>query len=402
MSSHVTLASVMNAGFTQYAATANTLTAAHYRVVEDILRCRTSDAGMRSEQCDQCGHEHILYNSCRNRHCPQCQAIARIRWVQNRMEELLPVPYSHVVFTIPQELNPWALRNKNAFYSLLFRSVKETLTELAGDPKRLGAQIGFIMMLHTWGQTLIDHPHVHCIVPAGGIAHDDNRWIPCKNAFLFPVKVISKLFRGKVLAYFKDGVADGTIEAHGALQNMVAKSKEFRRLIDSLYKKEWVVYIKKPMEGPAAVVEYLGNYTHRIAIANSRIQNMDKVNKTVTFSYKDYADQNRKKEMTLSTDEFIRRFLLHVVPAGFMRIRHCGFMGCRARPVALERLRTVFKAMKPYKPVKLRDKKQWYELVREKTGKDPRVCSMCKLGIMRIVTVSESVKRSGVGTMKLQ
>ena len=401
MSNNITLASILESGFAKFSENSTSLTSAHCRVVEDILRCRTSDAGSRSEQCDQCGQKHILYNSCRNRHCPQCQAIARIRWVQNRMEELLPVPYSHVVFTIPQELNPWALRNKKEFYSLLFRSVKETLVELADDPKRLGAQIGFIMMLHTWGQTLIDHPHIHCIVPAGGIAYDDDRWIPCKNAFLFPVKVVSKLFRGKLLSYFKEAVENKTIVPHGSLA-LTPGCKELRCFMDTLYKKEWVVYIKKPMEGPAAVVEYLGNYTHRIAIANSRLHAMDPYKKTVTFSFKDYADQNKKKDMTLATDEFIRRFLLHVVPTGFMRIRHCGFVSCRARPVAIERLRKVFKTMKPYMPVKKRIKTPWYELVKDKTGKDPRICSKCNKGIMRVVAVSESVRRRDAGTMKIQ
>jgi hypothetical protein len=209
--------------------------------------------------------------------------------------------------------------------------------------------VGFIMMLHTWGQTLVDHPHVHCIVPAGGIAFDDNRWVPCKNAFLFPVKVLSKLFRGKMVSGFRDAVQSGTIKAHGTLQNTNSECKKFRRLIDVLYKKDWVVYVKKPMNGPAAVLEYLGNYTHKIAIANSRLRTMDTKNNTVSFSYKDYADNNKKKEMTLVTNEFIRRFLLHVVPSGFMRIRHCGFLSCRDRSVALEQLRTVFKTMKPYK-----------------------------------------------------
>lgn len=236
MSHQVTLASVLESGFSQHSKNSTSLTSAHYRVVDDILRCRTSDAGSRSEQCDHCGQKHVLYNSCRNRHCPQCQAIARIRWVDNRMEELLPVPYSHVVFTMPQELNPWALRNKKEFYSLLFRSVKETLLELGDDPKRLGASVGFIMMLHTWGQNLMDHPHVHCIVPAGGIAHDDNRWIPCKNSFLFPVKVVSKLFRGKLLSYFKEAVENKTIVPHGSLV-FSPGCKELRRFMDTLYKK---------------------------------------------------------------------------------------------------------------------------------------------------------------------
>ncbi|NLD91123.1 MAG: IS91 family transposase [Fibrobacter sp.] len=389
MNTKPTLATILRNGFTAYAEKAS-LTAAHYRVVDDILRCRTPESGTRNEQCDSCGAMHHLFNSCRNRHCPQCQLIAKVRWIQNRMDELLPVPYSHVVFTIPQELNPWVLRNKKVLYTILMRSVKETLLELGEDPKRLGATLGFIMMLHTWGQNLMDHPHVHCIVPAGGIAHDDNRWIPCKGAFLFPVGVVSKLFRGKFLAYFKEGIINKTIVPHGTLEH-----KNLRQLMDILYKKKWVVYIKKPMDGPAAVIEYIGNYTHKIAISNSRILTVDTINNTVSFRWRDYADNNNQKVMTLATTEFIRRFLLHVVPPGFMRIRHCGFMSCRARPVALDRLRTVFKSIKPYVPVKDRPKKQWHELITQKTGHDPRLCPHCKVGIMRnvlfpAVTITET------------
>lgn len=383
MNTKPTLASILQNGFDRYTEKAS-LTSAHYRVVNDILKCRTPQSGFRNEQCDTCGEIHQLYNSCRNRHCPQCQHIAKARWIENRMDELLPVPYSHVVFTIPQELNPWFLRNKKECYTILMRAVKETLLELGEDPKRLGATLGFIMMLHTWGQNLMDHPHVHCIVPAGGIAHDDNRWIPCKKAFLFPVPVVRKLFRGKFLAHFKEGVLNKTIIPHGLLSGDF-QDKHLRRLMDTLYKKNWVVYIKEPMDGPAAVIEYIGNYTHKIAISNSRILNVDTVNNTVSFRWRDYADNNKQKVMTLATSEFIRRFLLHVVPPGFMRIRHCGFMSCRARPEALDRLRIVFKSMKPYVPVKDRPKKQWHKIVEEKTGRDPRVCPYCKVGIMRNV-----------------
>ena len=241
-----TLADIMQSGFESYLSKTGSLPIHYYKAVHDIMQCRTEEKGGHKERCECCGHEKIMYNSCRNRHCPHCQGVARQRWIDARNEDLLPVPYFHAVFTIPQELNPWALRNKEIFYGILLRSVKETLLELSADRKRLGAHIGFIMMLHTWGQSLMDHPHVHCIVPAGGLSEDRSYWIPCKKSFLFPFKVMSKLFRGKLLSYFRGALDNKTIAPVGDL-DMFTDKKTLNRLIDMLYKKEWVVYAKQPL-----------------------------------------------------------------------------------------------------------------------------------------------------------
>jgi hypothetical protein len=246
------------------------------------------------------------------------------------MEDLLPVPYFHVVFTIPPSLNPFALRNKEAFYPLMFKAVSETLLELAKDKKRLDAVMGFIAILHTWGQNLMDHPHIHCVVPGGGL--QGTRWKHCSKKFLFPVPVLRALFRGKLMAYFKKAVSDGDIQFHGTLEQH-KDPVAFQSLLDNLYAQDWVVYIKSPFAGPKAVLKYLGSYTHRIAISNNRIISVQ--DGKVTFAWKDYADNNAGKIMTLTLSEFIRRFLFHVVPKGFVRIRHFGFLGNRTRNTSI-------------------------------------------------------------------
>jgi hypothetical protein len=322
----VELADVFRAGFADYISGDAGIPLEHYKVANAIMSCRTAALGGHIFQCEQCGHRTISYNSCRNRHCPSCQAAARFEWVDNRVKELLPVPYFHVVFTLPSEINPFALRNKRVVYNMLFKAAAETLHTLAAREKYLGADIGFIAVLHTWGQNLLDHPHLHCVVPAGGLSDGAEQWktTPDKS-FLFPVKVVARLFRGKFLDLFRRAVDEREIGFHGTLQGFETDPKAFRRLIDTLYKTEWVVYAKPPFAGPVAVLKYLGRYTHRIAISNNRLTEL--AEKTVSFKWKDYADNNRRKVMTLSHGEFIRRFLLHVLPTGFVRIRYFGFMG---------------------------------------------------------------------------
>jgi len=327
------LADVFRAGFQRYVAANGPLPPQHYDVANAILRCHTAAMGGHVFHCDHCGSDRISYNSCRNRHCPSCQAMARARWVEERTRELLPVPYFHVVFTVPRQLNPFALRNKEAFYNILFAAASQTIRDLAKDDKRLGAEPGAIAVLHTWGQALMDHPHLHVILPAGGL--DDDRWVACKNPkFLFPVKAMSALFRGKFLDAFKAAIADGEIQRHGMLAEFAEKPRRLKVLIDGLYKSPWVVYAKPPFGGPAAVVKYLGRYTHRIAISNSRLVSLTDTH--VSFQWKDYAHGNRSRIMTLTIEEFIRRFLLHVLPQGFVRIRYFGFLANCTRAAKLQ------------------------------------------------------------------
>jgi hypothetical protein len=334
-SNRIELADVFRAGFSEYRSKSPVLPLEHCKVANALMNCHTAALGGHVFQCGHCGHEQISYNSCRNRHCPSCQAAARAEWVENRTGELLPVPYFHVVFTIPTELNPFALRNKRVVYNILFKAAADTLRALAQRDKYLGADIGFIAVLHTWGQNLFDHPHLHCVVPAGGLSNDRTQWMKTpKGDFLFPVKVVSKLFRGKFLDLFRKAVADGEILFHGTLQRYETDPKAFPELIDTLYNTGWVVYCKAPFAGPLAVLKYLGRYTHRIAISNSRITEL--TDTTVSFTWKDYADDNRQKMTTLSHVEFIRRFLLHILPDGFVRIRYFGFLG---QAVKKERLR---------------------------------------------------------------
>lgn len=375
---NIELADVFRLGFSDYAVQNGPLSNHHYKVVNALLSCHTSSLGGHVYRCEQCGHEKISYNSCRNRHCPSCQATARAQWVERRMKELLPVPYFHVVFTVPAPLNPFALRNKEVFYNILFQAASETLQTLAGNPKRLGAEIGFIAILHTWGQNLLDHPHLHCVVPAGGLAEDRAQWkkIPYGN-FLFPVKVMSALFRGKFLDMFKEAVDNKEILFHGVLEEY-KDPREFSALLNSLYESDWVVYAKAPFAGPKAVLKYLGRYTHRIAIANSRL--VEITDTLVSFSWKDYADGNKQKVMTLTHFEFIRRFLLHIVPHGFVRIRYYGFLSQAAKKEKLSRCMELL-GKKPLLPLSEDiDKRAWYLLLKELRGEDPMKCPLCNKG----------------------
>ena len=310
--------------------------AGQQRVLRELARCRTAALGGHVEACDECGHRQIAYNSCRNRHCPKCQGPACARWMEDRAAELLPVEYFHVVFTLPSGLGPIALQNPRLVYGTLFRAAAETLLQLAADPKHLGADIGFFAVLHTWGQNLHLHPHVHCVVLGGGIALDGSRWIACRSGFFLPVAVMRRLFRGKFLALFHEAYRNGRLSFHGQ-QQPLADPALFVHFLDSLRQTEWVVYAKPPYGGPDSVLKYLARYTHRVAISNHRLIKME--DGKVFFHWKDYAHGSVQKTMALDAVEFLRRFLQHVVPSGFMRIRHFGFLSPRCKEEKLQRCR---------------------------------------------------------------
>jgi Putative transposase/Transposase zinc-binding domain len=301
------------------------------KAFDDIRACRTAALGGHVDQCDQCGHCAISYNSCRNRSCPKCQAAARAQWLAQREAELLPVEYFHVVFTLPQPIVRLAMQNARRIYSILFRAVADTLLTIAADPKHLGAAIGFLAVLHSWGQNLHLHPHVHCVVPGGGISPDNLRWIPCRKyrkSFFLPVKVLSRFFRKRFLIHLRRAFRKGKLHFHGELESL-AQPAVFEALCQSTGRVNWVVYAKRPFGGPAQVLKYLARYTHRVAISNRRLLSLSEGR--VTFEWKDYAAGNQTKTMTLEPVEFIRRFLLHVLPSGFVHIRHFGFLANRKR-----------------------------------------------------------------------
>jgi hypothetical protein len=301
----------------------------HLKALSAIERCRTAAMGGHVDQCSACGHCAISYNSCRDRHCPKCQSQARDRWLTARRAELLPAPYAHVVFTLPHQLAPLALQNKQVMYGMLFRCSAQTLMQIAADPRRLGAEIGFFSVLHTWNQKLQHHPHVHCVVAAGGLSCDHTRWVHPRNPrFFLPEAVLSQVFRGKFLEALQHADASGQLQFHGLLRGL-ARPKLFRSLIRQLYATRWVVYCKPPLGGPDQVLRYLGAYTHRVAISNRRLVSF--VEDKVTFRWRDSAHKNKKRLLTLHVDEFLRRFLLHVLPRGFVRIRHFGFLASRRR-----------------------------------------------------------------------
>jgi len=301
-------------------------------VLRAIARCRTAALGGHLDSCSGCGRQAISYNSCRNRHCPKCQTQARQRWLAAREQEVLGVPYFHVVFTLPHEVNPLCQRNQKVLYNLLFRCSAAAMLEVAADPKHLGAEIGFLSILHTWGQNLLLHPHVHCVVPAGGLAPDHQRWIHPKYAFFLPVKVLGRVFRGKFIQGLRRAFRRKKLHFSGA---GTAAPKQFAALVQTLRHQDWVVYAKAAFGGPAAVLRYLGRYTHRVAISNHRLISHE--GDQVTFRWKDYAHGNKQRLMTLSADGFLRRFVQHVLPRGFVRIRQFGFLanGCRSRLIAV-------------------------------------------------------------------
>ncbi len=299
-----------------------------------LQNCRTAVLGGHLDACPQCGFQAISYNSCRNRHCPKCQAQARERWLAAREQELLPTSYFHVVFTVPHELNLLALDNPRQFYDLLFTATAATLLEIAADPKHLGAEIGILSILHTWGQNLLAHPHIHCVIPAGGISPDHSRWVqPRYPGFFLPVKVLSRVFRGKFIAGLKRLYRRKQLRCAGP-SAALADDKQFRELLRRLHLQDWVVYAKPAFGGPRQVLRYLGRYTHRVAISNHRLLSFD--GERVTFRWKDYAHGSKTRQMTLAAREFLRRFFLHVLPKGFVRIRHFGFLGNRFRAARVQ------------------------------------------------------------------
>jgi hypothetical protein len=298
------------------------------RILHDLAHCQTPALGGHKYRCDRCGHEKIAYNSCRNRHCPKCQASARAQWLVEQERDLLAVPYFHVVFTLPEAVGPIALQNKRLVYGLLFRAVAETLCTIARDPRHLGAEIGALAVLHTWGQNLHHHPHVHCVVPGGGLSPDGRRWVPCRENFFLPVRVLSRYFRRRFLALLEQARDAGKLAFRGDL-GPLSDTQSWSRWLAAQRVCEWVVYAKPPFGGPQQVLKYLARYTHRVAISNQRLLSFE--NDQVTFLWKDYARGNRQGTMTLDAVEFIRRFLLHALPKGFQRIRHFGFLANRVR-----------------------------------------------------------------------
>jgi hypothetical protein len=349
----------------------------HLRVMHAIEVCRTAALGGHKDQCDHCGHLEISYNSCRNRHCPKCQTLQKEKWIEARREDLLPIAYFHVVFTLPSELNPLVSMNQQVLYDLLFRPASETLSELAQDPKYLGAQVGIIGILHTWGQNLMDHPHLHWIVTGGGLSSDGSRWISCRKGFFLPVRVLSALFRGKFLGLLPDCFQRGDLvfPAHLRPLQDPGNFETFRR---HLYQNQWVVYCKPPFDGPEGVLQYLGRYTHRIAISNNRLLTLQ--DGKVSFLWRDYADHNRQKTMTLKADEFIRSFLLQVLPERYVRIRHFGLLANRNRKDLIALCRNLLGSKTVTKE---NDREEtWQEQLLRICGIDVTTCPVCQKGRM--------------------
>ncbi len=350
-------------------------------VMSAIERCRTAALGGHVEQCDSCGHQRIAFNSCRNRHCPKCQSLVRAQWLEERHADLIPVDYFHVVFTLPEEIAAIAYQNKAVVYDILFHATAETLRTIAADPKHLGAEIGFIAILHTWGQNLLHHPHLHCVVPGGGLSADGERWISCRPGFFLPVRVLSRLFRRLFLAQLQTAFDAGHLRFFNALEPLQVP-RAFARHLAPARRAEWVVYAKPPFGGPQHVLEYLGRYTHRVAISNNRL--IDFGAGMVSFRWKDYRHVSRQKVMRLEAQEFMRRFLLHVLPAGFQRIRHYGLLANRCRAVKLARCRQLLAEPAPVVevpevPLDYRDR---YQLL---TGQSLRDCPKCGHGHMTCI-----------------
>jgi hypothetical protein len=332
----------------------HTLSAAQRKVFRDICACRTAALGARFEQCDHCSHQTVLYHSCRNRHCPKCQSTARDHWLDRTAKELLPLPYSHVVFTLPGSLTPLLRQNAKLIYNLLFRCVSETLMTIARDPSRLGAELGFLAVLHTWNQQMLTHPHLHCLVPAGGLSLDRSRWVHSRKRFFLPGIVLGRMFRGKFLALLATEYRRKKLQLARDLQPL-QRPGAFDRFISSLRKPKWVVDVRTPFGGPEHVLKYLARYTHRVAISNGRL--MDLRDGQVTFRWRDSADGNKQKAMTVEAVEFIRRFPLHVLRPGFVKIRHFGFLANACRTEGLRLSRTLLQASPLLTPLttRLRD-----------------------------------------------
>jgi hypothetical protein len=357
---------------------AEALARAQRRVISAIELCRTAALGGHVERCDACAHQRISYNSCRNRHCPKCQSLARAQWLEARQTELLPVQYFHVVFTVPEAIAALALQNKKVLYNILFHASAETLRVIAADPTHLGAEIGFFSILHTWGQSLLHHPHVHCVVPGGGIAADGSRWIACRPGFFLPVRVLSRLFRRLFLAQLRQAFVKGELRFFGSLERL-RDARAFAQYLAPPAATEWVVYAKRPFGGPAHVLHYLARYTHRVAISNNRLLGI-KENR-VTFTWKDYKHGAAQRAMTLEGPEFVRRFLLHVLPSGFQHMRSYGFLGNRYRETKLALCRRLLNAPLPDAAAANR-KPDYRELYERLTGNSLSACPSCGRGHM--------------------
>jgi hypothetical protein len=361
------------------------LSAQQLRAFRDICACRTAALGAHIEECDGCSRQIIAYDSCRNRHCPKCQTTARDKWLAARSAELLPVPYCHVVFTLPQELVALALQNPRVVYSILFRAVSETLLTIAADPRLLGAHIGFLAVLHTWNQKMLPHPHLHCLVPAGGLSPDRSRWVRCRQRFFLPIKVLRKRFRRKFLAFLAAAFRKRKLSFSGSLAHL-ANPTAFDRLLRQLKGKNWVVFAKRPFGGPEHVIKYLARYTHRVAISNGRLLEMR--DGQVVFRWRDSADGNQQKLMTLDVLEFIRRFLLHVLPSGFVKIRHFGFLANRNRREALLLCRS-------FLPTPLNGGTTY--LTERQRRAIERKCPFCKTGTLHIIGWAPGGEIIGIG-----
>jgi hypothetical protein len=371
MESKLTIADVFRAGLSKYRTVFGNLSAQQWKVANNIMNCHTPALGFHQYQCDHCKHSLAFYHSCRDRHCPSCQSVSRAEWVEARLNELLPVGYFHVVFTLPQELNQFALYNRELFYQLFYRAVSETLTTLTKDNKWLGGTIGIIAILHTWGQNLLDHPHVHCIIPGGGISPDGKKWLQFRENYFLPFDVMGMLFRRLFLKYFLSMTQHKDYKNPPSFTTLEASIPAFIRFLKN---KKWVVYAKEPFASPKCVVKYLSNYTHRIAISNQRLIKMDYEH--VWFRWKDYKDNNNEKIQKLKIEEFIRRYLLHVLPSGFVRIRYYGFYSNRNRTENISRCFTLL-SMKFNRVIKCRSIGDY---IKKALSFDLEKCRMCSAG----------------------
>ena len=351
-----------------------------HRLMQAIEACRTPLLGGVVERCDHCQYTHIQYRSCRNRHCPKCQGLARAKWLQQRTAELLPVEYFHVVFTIPEPLAAIAFHNKDAVYDILFAATAQTLLTIARDRKHLGAEIGFFAVLHTWGQNLHLHPHLHCVVPGGGLS-PDGEWIACRPGFFLPVRVLSRLFRRLFLQALEKAYADGALRFFGELESL-RDPQAFARYLDPVRRIDWVIYAKPPFGGPQRVLQYLGRYTHRVAISNQRLLGL--AQGEVSFRWKDYRHPQRPKVMTVSAQEFIRRFLLHALPPGFQRIRYFGLLANCHRSAKLDFCRQCLAVPRRDLLPQPTDSRDFYATL---TGINLNQCPKCGIGIMALIQV---------------
>ncbi|MEK7731771.1 MAG: IS91 family transposase [Planctomycetota bacterium] len=365
------------------------LSAAQRRVMTAIEVCRTAALGGHVEQCDQCGHQRICYNSCRNRHCPKCQSLAGAEWIEDRQSELLDTQYFHVVFTLPEPIAAVAFQNKRVVYGLLFRAAAETLRTIAADPQHLGAEIGFFAVLHTWGQNLLHHPHLHCVVTGGGLSPDGSRWVCCRPGFFLPVRVLRRLFRRLVLEYLQKAFDTGKLKLFSSLEALRDR-RAFLRYLAPTRKVEWMVYAKRPFAGPEQVLEYVGRYTHRVAISNHRL--LDIEDGKVQFRWKDYRNHDQQKIMTLSAEEFLRRFLLHVLPDRFQRIRYYGLLGNRYRQQKLARCRQLLGMSAVGGPV-AEPCPDYRDRYQQLTGCSLWQCPACHQGRMLVVEILAGVPR---------